>query len=114
MHLETCQTTIVSDFRWCYAEYFLFWEFTQCIHCYQNHVTKIYFLNSKWPAIKLEFISQDTTTFYNRQLPYLRVYKTHFFDKNLPSEIGVRLFTESLKKKKNLDPPRKGHYHIED
>jgi hypothetical protein len=25
------------------------------------------------------------------RLPYLRVYKPHFFDKNLPSKIGVRL-----------------------
>jgi hypothetical protein len=24
-------------------------------------------------------------------LPYLRVYKPHFFDKNLPSKIGVQL-----------------------
>jgi hypothetical protein len=24
-------------------------------------------------------------------IPYLRVYKPHFFDKNLPSKIGVRL-----------------------
>jgi hypothetical protein len=25
------------------------------------------------------------------EIPYLRVYKPHFFDKNLPSKIGVRL-----------------------
>jgi hypothetical protein len=25
---------------------------------------------------------------------YLRVYKPHFFDKNLPPKIGVRLYTE--------------------
>jgi Zn-dependent protease len=27
----------------------------------------------------------------NFELPYSRVYKTHFFDKNLPSKIGVWL-----------------------
>jgi hypothetical protein len=28
---------------------------------------------------------------YELRIPYLRVYKTHFFDRNLPSKIGVRL-----------------------
>jgi hypothetical protein len=28
--------------------------------------------------------------------PYLRVYKPHFFDKNLPSRIGVRLINGVL------------------
>jgi hypothetical protein len=39
------------------------------------------------------------------RVPYLRVYKPHFFDKNLPSKIGVRLIyginkgTEILREK---------------
>jgi hypothetical protein len=44
-------------------------------------------------------------------LPYLRVYKPHFFVKNLPSKIGV--YTRNLKKE-NPDPPRKSRYHTED
>jgi hypothetical protein len=46
----------------------------------------------------------------NHKAPYLRVYKPHFFDKNLHSKIGVRLFTEL----KDQDPPRKSRYHIDD
>jgi hypothetical protein len=43
-----------------------------------------------------------------RGLPYLRMYKQHFFDKNLPSKIGCGLYTEL---KKNVDLPRKSRYH---
>jgi hypothetical protein len=43
---------------------------------------------------------------------YLRVYKPHFFGKNIPSKIGVRL--KHGIKKKNVDPPRKSRYHIDD
>jgi hypothetical protein len=43
------------------------------------------------------------------------VYKLHFFDKNLPSKIGVRFihgFFKFLFRK--LDPPRRSRYPIED
>jgi hypothetical protein len=43
------------------------------------------------------------------ETPYLRVYKPHFFDKNLTSKIGVRLIHGI----KNQDPPRKGRYHTD-
>jgi hypothetical protein len=33
----------------------------------------------------------STSKFNPNILPYLRMYKPHFFDKNLPSKIGVRL-----------------------
>jgi hypothetical protein len=42
--------------------------------------------------------------------PCLRVYKSHFFDKNLPSKVVVRLI-HGIKK---LDPPRKRCYPIDE
>jgi hypothetical protein len=42
---------------------------------------------------------------------YLRVYKPHVFDKNLPSKIGLR---QMHGMKKSLDPPRKSRYHADD
>jgi hypothetical protein len=43
------------------------------------------------------------------KVPYLRMYKPHFFDKNLHSKIGVRLIHGI----KNLDPPRKSRCHTD-
>jgi hypothetical protein len=47
------------------------------------------------------WVQHDGVTAHNvkinsllQELPYLRVYKPHFFDKNLPCKIGVRLYTE--------------------
>jgi hypothetical protein len=37
------------------------------------------------------FTSHMTKTELTFDIPYLRMYKPHFFDKNLPSKIGVRL-----------------------
>jgi hypothetical protein len=45
------------------------------------------------------------------KIPYLRVYKPHFSDTNLPSKIGVRLIHGILK---NVAPPRKSRYTIDD
>jgi hypothetical protein len=41
------------------------------------------------------------------------MYKRHFFDKNLPSKIGVRL-KHGILKNENLDPPRKSLYQKDD
>jgi hypothetical protein len=66
-----------------------------------------------WPKILcaplLESIcsSRSGTRVQRNILPYLRVYKPHFFDKNLPSKIGVRLIHGI---KKNIDLPRKISY----
>jgi hypothetical protein len=47
------------------------------------------------------------------KLLYLHVYKPHFFDKNLPSKIGVQLVHGTLKN--NLDRPiKKSRYHVDD
>jgi hypothetical protein len=48
------------------------WEIPVCVT--NNYITKLDLTSSKAKAY----------------IPYLRVYKQHFFDKNLPSKIGVR------------------------
>jgi hypothetical protein len=44
------------------------------------------------------------------EIPYLRMYKPHLFDKNLPPKIWVRLMHGI----KNLDATRNSHYHVDD
>jgi hypothetical protein len=44
------------------------------------------------------------------KIPYLRVYKPHFLTRLCPPKLGCGLYTEF----KNLVPPRKSRYHIDD
>jgi hypothetical protein len=50
----------------------------------------------------MEFLTRSARSLehilFRCYVPYLRVHKPHFFDKNLPSKIGERLIHGILKK----------------
>jgi hypothetical protein len=68
-------------------------------------------LQNKSYLINLFLLSFILQNFIIMNIPYLRVYKQHFFHKNLPSKTGVRLIHGFLEK---LYPPKRSHYSIDD